>query len=200
MLLIKTKMEGANVSFQPLSDQAIESEITVKMEDLKIAGDFIGCTKYPIGTTFIIMTGGHTFPEPDFLNLAKELTFPLFTDSTVYNLSNFNKDNLKEVCDYVINHMIDSSEFGVDKAKEYYKEFEQYGYTFDWSEKIEVSLEPSKATPNLKRSLSIKYPVPDEKECNFHIEPDLWHLAVRNVIKGQSTMVTGPTGLKLINL
>jgi MoxR-like ATPase len=38
------------------------------------------------------------------------------------------------------------------------------------------------------------YPCPKEEEIGFHIEPAIWKLLVRNVMRGESTLLIGPTG------
>jgi MoxR-like ATPase len=98
--------------------------------------------------------------------------------------------------DHLIDYMIDNSSYGVDKAKEMATKYEPYGYTFDWDAKfaLPVAGEVLPAGTNLKRTIAANYPVPTKEDCGFHIEPDIWYLLVRNVLRGENTLLMGPTG------
>lgn len=197
MILLQTKIEGTSYQVRPLKGQLFEKTLTVaNMEDMRISGPIPEFAKYPLGTVFVAK--GYDFPDPDHLNIHAEGLYPLMFDDKPF-LASFDgmlPEKIAEILDYVVEYMIDSSDFGVEKAKDIISKFESLGYVCDWDAKI-PTLETGGAIPkgaNLKRTIAATYPVPTVADCGFHIDPDMWFLLVRNALRGENTLITGPTG------
>ena len=195
MILLQTTIEGTSYQVRPLKGQAFEKTLTVgNIEDMRITGPIPEFAKFPLGTIFI--APGYDFPDPDHLNIHAENLTNLMFDGSVFPLSHIATETLTKMLDYFVDYMIDSPAYGIDKAKEIATQFEAYGYTCDWAAKI-PTLESGSAIPsgtNLKRTIAATYPVPTVADCGFHIDPDMWFLLVRNVLRGENTLLTGPTG------
>jgi MoxR-like ATPase len=194
MILLQTKIEGTSYQVRPLVGQPFESTVTVAhMEDMRITGPIPEFAKYPLGTIFVATQ--FDFPDPDHLNIhAEGLIEILFNGKPFLTKLESLEESLKtKVFDYVIDYMIDSSEYGVEKAKEF---AESVSYICDWDSKI-PTLTTGGELPkgaNLKRTIAATYPVPTVADCGFHIDPDMWFLLVRNCLRGENTLITGPTG------
>ena len=46
----------------------------------------------------------------------------------------------------------------------------------------------------MKASIAAKFPVPKVEDIGFQVDPDKWYLMVRNVLRGENTLLIGPTG------
>lgn len=49
-------------------------------------------------------------------------------------------------------------------------------------------------TKSIINMIEENYPCPKESVIGFHIDPPIWKLLVRNVIRGENTLLIGPTG------
>lgn len=191
MILFKALLEGTSFAVQTLSGQSFEKSLPIDVRDIKITAPISDIVKYPLGTVFC--TDGYDFPENDHLHIRKDSITAMYYEEEVFPISG---PSAIPMVDHLIDYMIDNSAFGVDKAKEMAIKYEPYGYTFDWDAKfaLPVAGEALPAGTNLKRTIAANYPVPAKEECGFHIEPDIWYLLVRNVLRGENTLLMGPTG------
>jgi MoxR-like ATPase len=197
MILLQTKIEGTAYQVKPLADQAFEKTLVVgNPEDMRISSPIPEFAKFPLGTIFVAQK--YSFPEEDHLVIEAEGLINLMFNNTPFKtgIQALNEETRTKVLDYVVDYMIDSIDFGVEKAKEFAAFFEEDGYTCNWDEKI-PTLATGAALPkgaNLKRTIAATYPVPTVADCGFHIDPDMWFLLVRNCLRGENTLITGPTG------
>lgn len=191
MILFRAFLEGTSFAIETLPGQSFEKKLPISVKDIKITAPISDILKFPLGTVFC--TDGYDFPEDDHLHIRKENITAMYYGDDVFPLSG---PESSPMVDFLIDYMIDHSEFGVDKAKEMAAKYEPYGYTFDWDAKFAMPTagEPLPAGTNLKRTIAANYPVPTKEECGFHVEPDIWYLLVRNVLRGENTLLIGPTG------
>ncbi len=195
MILVKTTIEGASYKIQPLKYQPIIEKLGYDIEDMKITAPIVEMAKSPLGTLFVIKKFAQ--PEADHIHIEAEDMVPVEYNGTVFPMSEYN-DIIQDIGNSVIEYMLDvPTEYDKDKTYELAKQLESYGYSFDWDELTkpkEIDLEDKTTSSNLKRSISAKYPAPKLEECGFHVDPDKWFLLVRNVLRGENTLLTGPSG------
>jgi MoxR-like ATPase len=191
MILFRALLEGTSFAVETLAGQSFEKGLPINVKDIKITAPIADIVKYPLGTVFC--ASGYDFPETDHLHIRKDGITAMYYENDVFPLSD---PSGIPMVDYLLDYMIDNSYYGVDKAKEMATKYEPYGYTFDWDAKfaLPVAGEALPAGTNLKRTIAANYPVPTKEDCGFHIEPDIWYLLVRNVLRGENTLLMGPTG------
>jgi len=196
MILLQTSISGTNYQIKTLEKQSFEKKLTRHIDDLKITGPVGEFAKCPLGTVFI--ADKYDFPEDDHLHIHKDDAFPLFFGESVYPLIGKTKEEIQSLCDYAVDYLIDSGNYELDFIKNLATQFGAYGYEFDWDSKTTPKpVETGKSTTgvsNLKRTIAVHYPVPKRDECGFHIDADIWFLMVRNVLRGENTLLVGPTG------
>jgi MoxR-like ATPase len=196
MILLQTKIEGTSYQLTTLPGQSFEKKLTRSVEDLKITGPISEFAKFPLGTVFV--ADEYDFPEDDHLHIMKEHATALFFDNNVFPISTLGEEKIQQICDFTIDYMLDSGLYDVDsQIKPLATQFASYGYVFDWDEKTTVKpIEegPIASGTNIKRTIASHYPVPKREDCGFHIDPDIWFLMVRNVLRGENTLLVGPTG------
>ena len=195
MILLQSAISGTSYQVKTLPKQAFEKTLTRHIDDMKITSPIAEFAKFPLGTIFI--TDGYDFPEDDHLHIRKENVVAMFYDSTVFPLAHIDKMRLQEMADFTVNYMIDSELYGIEKAKAMAEQFASYGYEYDWDTMIAPKPTVGGEIPsgtNLKRTIAANYPVPSVDDCGFHIDPDMWFLLVRNVLRGENTLLIGPTG------
>lgn len=195
MILLQSYIQGTNYQVKTLPKQAFEKNLTRHIDDMKITSPIAEFAKFPLGTVFI--TDGYDFPEDDHLHIRKENVVAIFYEGTVFPLAHIDKDRLQQMADYAVDYMIDSADYGFEKAKAAAEQLAAYGYEYDWDSKIApkpIAGDEIPSGTNLKRTIAANYPVPTAEECGFHIDPDMWFLLVRNVLRGENTLLIGPTG------
>lgn len=191
MILFRAFLDGTNFQIEVLPNQQFEKKLSCTLETMRITAPLADIVKFPLGTVFIAKE--YSFPDEDHLFIQKSDIVALFYDDTAFAIKDDGSQN--DLVDYMIEYMIDSSDYGIEAAKKYSKLFEPYGFTIDWDAKLAIPAPGSTTSgTNLKRSIAASYPVPKEEDCGFHIEPDLWYLMVRNVLRGENTLLIGPTG------
>jgi len=194
MILFRAFLEGTSFQVQTLPGQAFEKGLPISVEDIKITAPLADLVKFPLGTVFI--ASGYDFPEPDHLHMRKENVVALTYEKNAFPLSGAEANPL---VDYLMDYMIDHTDedwCGIDNAKELSEKFVPFGYTIDWDAKFALPAEGEEVTgaTNLKRTIAAKYPCPKREDIGFHINPELWFLLVRNVIRGENIMLMGDTG------
>jgi MoxR-like ATPase len=197
MILLQTSISGTSYQIKTLPKQGFEKKLTRHIDDLKITGPIAEFAKYPLGTVFL--ADKYDFPEDDHLHVHKDDVFALFFDMSVFPMVGKDKEEVQSICDYTIDYMIDSGRYEVDFIKNLATQFGAYGYEFDWDAKttpkpMETGSSGSVGGASLKRTIALHYPVPNRDECGFHIDPDIWFLLVRNALRGENTLLVGPTG------
>lgn len=196
MILLQTIIEGTSYQIKTLPGQAFEKKLTRSLEDLKITGPIAEFAKFPLGTVFI--ADEYDFPEDDHLHIMKEHVHALFFEKSVFPISALGEEKIQQVCDFAIDYMLDSGTFDIEAdVKPIAESFAAYGYKYDWDEKTQVKPMEAGEIPsgtNIKRTIAAHYPVPKREDCGFHIDPDIWFLMVRNVLRGENTLLVGPTG------
>ncbi len=195
MILVQSLIVGTSYQIKTLEKQSFESKLTRYVEDLRVTGPIAEIAKYPLGTVFI--TDSYDFPDDDHLHINKDNIFPLFYESTVFPIGHIAPEKIQEFCDYAVDYMIDHEVYGNESAKLFAEGAKAYGYTYDWDAKTApkpIEELASETGSSLKRSIASTYPIPDAKVCGFHIDPDVWFLLVRNVIRGENQILIGPTG------
>jgi len=195
MILLQSFIHGTSYQVRTLPKQTFEKSLTRHIDDMKITSPIAEFAKFPLGTLFI--TDGYDFPEDDHLHIRKENVVPISYEGTVFPLAHLENERIQTVADFVVNYMIDSDEYGFDKAKAMAEQFATYGYEYDWDSMIAPKPVEGGDIPsgvNLKRTIAANYPVPSVDDCGFHIDPDMWFLLVRNVLRGENTLLIGPTG------
>jgi MoxR-like ATPase len=194
MILLQSVIAGTSYQIQTLPGQPFEKHLTRSLEDLRVTGPIAEFAKFPLGTIFV--ADEYDFPEDDHLHVMKEHATALFFENSVYPLSGINSEKLQKMCDYTINYMLDSGKYEMDYIKGISEQLSSFGYEFNWEEltapkPIEMG---AGGGSNLKRTIAAHYPVPKREDCGFHIDPDLWFLMVRNVLRSENTLLVGPTG------
>jgi len=196
MILLQTKIEGTSYQLTTLPGQSFEKKLTRSIEDLKITGPISEFAKFPLGTVFV--ADEYDFPEDDHLHIMKEQATALFFDNNVFPISTLGEEKIQQVCDFTIDYMLDSGLYDVDLViKPLATQFASYGYTFDWDTKTTIKPIEEGSMPsgtNIKRTIATHYPVPKRAGCGFHFDADIWFLMVRNVLRGENTLLVGPTG------
>lgn len=195
MILLQTAIEGTSYLIKTLPGQKFEKSLTRGVEDMRITGPISEFANYPLGTVFMVDV--YDFPEEDHLHVMKEHLTALFYENTVFPISHLPKEKIQTFVDEAVDYMIDSGKYEIDYVKSIAEQYSAYGYEFDWDKKMEAPAPEelkSGGTKNLKRSIAVSYPVPKAEDCGFHIDPDIWFLMVRNVLRGENTLLVGPTG------
>lgn len=195
MILVKTVIEGASYKIQPLNYQKEIESLDYPIDEIRITAPIAEMAKSPLGAMFVIQK--FTLPDPDHIHIEAEDMIPIEYNGTAFPL--FGVDNVQEVCDYTINYMleINPSDYKKEDVEQFAKQLEAYGYSYNWEELTApkpIDLESKEGASNLKRSIASKYPAPSLDECGFHVDPDVWFLLVRNVLRGENTLLTGPSG------
>ena len=195
MILLQSIIEGTSYQIKTLKGQAFEKKLTRSLEDLKITGPIAEFAKFPLGTIFI--ADEYDFPEDDHLHVMKEHVTAMFFEKSAFPISALGKAKIQKVCDFTIDYLLDCGDYGVEYVQDMATQFASFGYKFDWDAKVAPKPVEEGEIPsgtNLKRTIAAHYPVPKREDCGFHIDPDIWFLMVRNVLRGENTLLVGPTG------
>jgi len=192
MILFRAFLEGTTFQVQTLPGQPFEKTLPISAEDIKITAPITDLVKFPLGTIFI--ANGYDFPEPDHLNIRKENVCAMLHDDTVFPQSG---PEANPLVDYLMDYMIDHTDeewCGIENAKALSEKFVPFGYTIDWDAKFAMPEPGVAGATSMKRTIAAKYPCPKREDIGFHIDPELWSLLVRNVLRGENIMLIGPTG------
>lgn len=194
MILLQSFISGTSYQIKTLPRQSFEKTLTRSIEDMKITTSIADFAKFPLQTIFI--SDGYDFPEDDHLHVRKESIVALMFEGNLFPLSHLDKERLQKICDYTVDYFLDSPDFGIEKAKEIAEQMASYGYEYTWEDKIAPKpAEPGKpGYSNIKRTIAASFPVPKVEDIGFHIDPEMWFLLCRNVLRGENTLLVGPTG------
>lgn len=193
MILFRAFLEGTSFQIQTLPGQAFEKTLPISVQDIKITAPIAEIVAFPLGTVFAAHR--YDFPEADHLHFRKEDIVALMYNDVVYTQS---YPDANPIVDCLIDYMIDNSSeewCGIENAKALSEKFKAEGYVIDWDAKFALPVEGAAPTgANLKRTIAAKYPVPTREDIGFHIDPEMWYLLVRNVLRGENIMLVGDTG------
>jgi nitric oxide reductase NorQ protein len=196
MLLVKTVIQGAAYKIEPLPYQKEIEKLGYALEDIRITAPIGEMAKSPLGTLFVVTK--FTTPDPDHLHIEEEDLIPVEYSGSVFPLSAHDKDTVQKIGDALSKYMIDTNpgEYDLEFVESLSKQMEAFGYEYDWDEiskpkPIDLS---GAGGSSLKRSIAAKYPAPKVEDCGFYVDPDIWFLLVRNVLRGENTLLTGPSG------
>lgn len=195
MILLQSFISGTSYQVKTLSGQDFERTLTRNVDDIRITAPIAEFAKYPLGTIFI--ADKFDFPEEDHLNIRVDDVVPVMYEKTLMPMSHLPKERLNAIADYTVDYMLDHVDYGVEFAKNVAEQFAAFGYEFDWDSKVAPKPVAGEALPtgaNLRRTIAASYPVPTVEDCGFHIDPEMWFLLVRNVLRGENTLLVGPTG------
>lgn len=189
MYLIKTELEGTNfttkfVTGQPNTESA---GVDINTHSFRVADTKI-LTRYPVGTYFIvgeIIWGDVASTIPGNIR-------PVCFETTVYTKTTDPANTASNAdVNYFIDYLVETNH-NVEDIKKMANDFVAAGYTIDVEEKIKARKADTSGT--LKDRIKRLYPCPSNEEIGFHIEEDIWYLLIRNILKGENTLLVGPTG------
>jgi MoxR-like ATPase len=194
MILLQSEIAGAVYQVKPLAKQSFEKSLTRSIEDLRVTAPIVDMARQPIGTIFIAES--YDFPEDDHLNIRKNDVHALMLNDNVFPLSHLPTETMNAMLNYTVDYMLDSGYYTMDQTKAFVAQCNSFGFEFDWEAKMNpVTPEGEEVSgTNFRRSIQLSYPCPTKDECGFAIDPELWFLLVRNVIRGENTLLMGPTG------
>lgn len=190
MYLVQTSLDGAQFAIKFVNGQSNTPPVTIDLENHILKGDFKVLTKFPVGTVFAVTDiKWSELGTSEIIGAVR----PLFFEKNIYthSLSADNTPSLGDV-DYMIDWMIADPNYRCEKAKEYAKLFAEAGYVVDVDSKCKSYVEDESGS--LRDRIMRQYPCPSEAETGFHVEPDVWYLLIRNIIRGENTLLIGPTG------
>lgn len=199
MILLQSYIDGTSYQIKPVANQkALEGKLKGKLEDLRVTGPVVEFAKAPVGTLFI--SKSYDFPEEGHLHVMADKLYSMWYNGFVFPIGNATTPEFAEMAKYVAEHMVDNAEYGADVARQYAEAVKPYGIELD----IEAIINPPLPEPtpgislpaigNLKRTIASSYPLPNYEETGFYINPDVWFLLVRNVLRKENTLLVGPTG------
>lgn len=196
MLLVETIIQGAAYKIKPLAYQKEIEKLGYDLEDIKITAPIAEMAKSPLGALFVVKN--FTTPEPDHIHIEPEDLIPVAYNGTVFPLSTHDKETVQQIGDTLTTYMLDTNpgDYKMEEVESLSKQLESFGYEYDWEELSKpkpIDLTGDSGS-SLRRSIAAKYPAPKVEDCGFYVDPDIWFLLVRNVLRGENTLLTGPSG------
>jgi len=189
MYLIKTALEGTTFSIKLVTNQPNKPPVDVDIDNHIFKGDPKILTKFPIGTVFAVSDISWGVIESTVIGAVR----PMFYENNIY-VASLATDNTPTNADveYLMDWMIADPNYKCEVAKDYALLFVQHGYKIDIESKCNAY--KSDETGTLREQIIRQYPCPSESEIGFHIEPEIWYLLIRNVIKRENVLLIGATG------
>jgi MoxR-like ATPase len=194
--LFTTAIEGMQFAIKLLPQQPVLRDMERHIDDVKVQGMINEIAKHGIGT--VCVATEYVMPEDGVITIVKFQ--PAFTVDAEGNPSLKTAGDLseadQETFEFIVDYLIDSSEYGVDKAKMLVDQLTPLGFAIDWADKTAPKpIEQIMASGgNVRRTIATSYPCPKEADYGFAIDPDMWQLLVRNYLQRENTLITGPTG------
>lgn len=193
MILLQSFIEGTSYQMRPMPGQSFEKTLTRKVEDLKITCNVASFARFPLGTVFVCTAP--EFPEADHLHIPNDGAPALFFNDNVFPMAHLEADKLKAIVDYTVDYMFSNPDFDIEKAQAFSKQCEAYGYVYDWDAKMAIpETSEGGSTEGMRMSIAVRFPVPKVEDIGFQVDPDKWFLMVRNALRGENTLIIGPTG------
>lgn len=197
MILLQSCIEGTSYQIKPIANQTAIKGVKTKLEDMRVTGPVSVFAKSPVGTLFL--SKSYDFPEEGHLHIMDSQLYPMWYSNFVFP-NDMTTSEYTEAAVYIINSMIENAEYGPDTARKYAEAVKPYGVELDIEAMINPpmpEITPGSSLPamgNLKRTIAASYPLPNYEETGFYINPDVWFLLVRNVLRKENTLLVGPTG------
>ena len=196
MLLFNTNIEGANYQIRPLAGQSeLKKKSKYELPEISVAGPIAKCAKFPLGTVFIALD--YDIPDGDLISIRENELIPMVYNDSVFPLNDVDSSKIDEMSTTLLNYMLNNSDTydNEDTIKKIGEQLASYGYAFDWD--ALTSMDLSDGVPSgdsLKRSILSKFPVPKLADCGFHVNKDVWFILIRNILRGEPSLLTGPSG------
>lgn len=187
MYLLQTTLEGTTFKINYLDKQSNLKPIDINLSETTIKSTSALFTKYPIGTIYAVSEINWGEIESVVLGSPRALC----NDYTVLKYVTSESTPTNEDINYLIDTMLRTG-IKHDIISTLGTQFNEIGYTIDIEAKCKNYAED--VSGSFKEQIMRKYPCPSESEIGFHVEPDVWYLLIRNVLKGESTLLIGPTG------
>lgn len=187
MYLIQTSLKGTQFTIEFVENQPNNS-VAVDLSTATFTGDSKVLTKFPIGTIFAVS-------DISWGDLVCKI---IGTPRAVMHEDNLYGSIKGDVCptnedvNYAFEWMIASNIVKRDIAIEYATKWIEMGYHIDIEAKCKAFVENESGT--LRERIMRMYPCPSEQDTGFYIDADMWYLLIRNVIRGENTLLIGPTG------
>lgn len=187
MYLVQTALEGTTFKINFLDKQPNLLPIDVDLSTNIIKGNSPVFTKYPIGTIFAI----NDIKWGTVESTTQGSPRPLCNDDVVYTGSTVDTTPTNADIDYLLDTLLNLGK-KTEEVIALGDRFNSNGYTVDVVGKCNAFKTDMSGT--FKEQIMRMYPCPNESEIGFHVEPDTWYLLIRNVLKGENTLLVGPTG------
>jgi nitric oxide reductase NorQ protein len=192
MILFRAFLEGTSFQIETLPNQKFEKNLAINVSDVKFTTPIQDIVKLPLGTIFC--ASNYDLIDSDHIVIRKEDVLAIMLNSTIIN-SDPEEGNNKEIVNYVVDYLFDNPDYNMDDVKHVVDTYNHMGYDIDWDTLTTAPVTASGTTvSNLKRTIAVNYPVPNRDDIGFHIEPEMWYLLVRNVLRGENVMLIGDTG------
>lgn len=188
MYLINTVLkDGTQFTIEFTKNQKNKSDVpvTIDLNTVTIKGDFRLLTKFPVGAHFIVKD----IKWGEIESIITGSIIPMFFESTVYGRSASPDVTQKEV-EYVLEWLMANKT--QEETTVYAEQFKAMGFDIDIDRMYNEYREDESVT--FKEQIMRNYPCPTPEEIQFHIDPEVWYVLVRNVLKGENSMLLGPTG------
>lgn len=187
MYLLQTALEGTTFKIHYLDKQSNLPPVGIDLSLTTIKSNSSLFTKYPIGTIYAISEINWGEIESTVLGNPR----PLCNDYNVLSYVSSESVPTNEDINYLIDTFL-SAGIKHDIVCALGIQFNATGYAIDAEAKCKAYKTDTSGT--FKESIMRAYPCPTESEIGFHVEPDVWYLLIRNVLKGEATLLIGPTG------
>ncbi len=184
MYLIRTALKDTSFCVEFIKDQVNKAPGAIDPTTMTFNGNWTLLSKFPIGTVFIT----NDISWGDLTSNIGDDIYPLFKDSTSFFETKASTENVE----YALRWAISSRLYEEFELRAMYYHFSEKGYPVNYDETI-VEYK-SDTTGSLKDQISRLYPCPTIAGTGFSIEPQIWNLLVRNVMKGENCLLVGPTG------
>jgi len=187
MYLVQTQLHGTAFTVKFLDKQPNSAPVDFNMES-SIKGDMRMLTKFPVGTIFAVSDIKWGSVESSIMGSPRVLC----NENTVLTkgVPSENTPTNSDI-EYLIDYKLNSGT-NIETVKEIGKNFVEAGYTVDVDAKCVAY--KTDVSGSFKEQITRLYPCPTESEIGFHVEPDVWYLLIRNALKGENTLLIGPTG------
>lgn len=217
-ILFKTQVSGSGVGVEILNKEVLQEQHDhaslgmLNEEYLKITFDLSKLLKFPLNTVFIAtnisLAEGEAGDSQTQFTCVSDHTFSiveqkaLYLDDTVFvNPSTPTKNPTSEELMFLFQYILGSTEdrdIAAKRIESLANMYAAYGYTFDvaaiLNPPVPETMEEAAASGTMWDFIRSKYPAPSRAKTGFYIDPDTWFLLVRNVLRGENTLLVGPTG------
>ena len=188
MYLVQTALEGTTFTVKYLDKQTNSAPVDINPLETIIKGDSRTLTKYPIGTVFAVNDIKWGLLESTIIGTPR----PLINDDVVIT-TGLTVDNTPTNVDvdYLLDYLLQTGA-STEAVTTIGSIYNAIGYVVYAEAKCKAFKVDTSGT--FKEQIMRMYPCPTESAIGFHVEPDVWYLLIRNILKGENTLLVGPTG------